>query len=319
MLKTAKLQQQPHELPVRKPGLTWKKVKQMKLLYLLLLLPVVHLFIFHYLPMYGVTIAFKKFRVADGILGSDWNNFAHFKRLFTDMFFTRVFKNTLRISIIKILFGFPAPILFALLMNEIGNKKFKKISQTISYLPHFLSWVIVAGFVYQLLSPEVGAVNYLLTQLGYEPIFFMTKKNLFIPILIFFDLWKGVGWGSIIYLAAISNVDPSLYESAEIDGANRFRRAIHITIPSIIPTITILFILALGGIIRAGFDDIFNLYNPMVMDVADVLETYTFRVGLYEAKYDYAAAVGLFQNVIAITLILITNSIVKKYNEYALW
>jgi putative aldouronate transport system permease protein len=235
------------------------------------------------------------------------------------MFFLQVFKNTLRISIVKIIFGFPAPIIFALLLNEIGGKRFKKVSQTISYLPHFLSWVIVSGFVYQLLSPEVGVVNYVLGKFGYEPIFFMTKKNLFIPILVFFDLWKGVGWDSIIYLAAISNVDPALYESAEIDGANRFKRAIHITIPSIIPTITILFILALGGIVRAGFDDIFNLYNPMVMDVADVLETCTFRIGLYEARYDYAAAVGLFQNIIAIILIMTTNLIVKKYNDYALW
>jgi putative aldouronate transport system permease protein len=182
-----------------------------------------------------------------------------------------------------------------------------------------MSWVVIAGFVYQLLSPEVGVINYLRTLLGKEPVYFMIKSSYFIPIYLVATFWAGVGWGSIVYLAAISAIDITMYESAVLDGANRFQKAIHITLPSIAPTITILFILSLRNILKASFDPIFNLYNPLIYDVADVIETYTFRKGLFEAKYDYAAAVGLFQNVVGLLLIFITNSIVKKINDYGIW
>lgn len=297
----------------------WNDAKKMRVLYLLLFLPFLHLFIFHYLPMYGVVIAFKNFRYSDGILGSSWNNFAHFKYLFKDIFFKRVFWNTLKISSLRICIGFPLPILFALLLNEITNVKFKRISQTISYLPHFMSWVVVAGFVYQILSPEIGIINYFIKLFGGESVYFMIKKSYFIPILLTASVWQSIGWSSIIYLASISSIDPSLYESAELDGAGRLQKAVHITLPSIAPTVTVLFILSLGGILRAGFDPIFNLYNNLVMEVADVIDTYTFREGLLNARYDYASAVGLFQNIVGLSLIIITNKIVKKINDYGIW
>lgn len=309
-----------NNLPIKKrEKVNWQKIKQMKVLYLLLLIPVVHVFVFMYLPMYGIVIAFKDYNYADGILGSPWNNLAHFKFIFNDIFFRRVFFNTLKISTLRILIGFPAPIIFALLLNEIGNMKFKRVAQTISYLPHFMSWIVVAGFVYQILSPEIGIINYVITFFGGEPIYFMIKKGYFIPILLISSIWQSVGWSSIIYLAAITGIDPSLYESAELDGAGRFRKALNITLPSIAPTVTVLFILGLGGILKAGFDPIFNLYNDMVKEVGDVIDTYTFREGLYNARYGYASAVGLFQNLIGLMLIIVTNKIVKRISDYGIW
>lgn len=292
---------------------------KMKVLYIMLLLPLLFIFIFDYLPMYGLVISFKSFKYSDGILGSKWNDFKHYHNLFSDVLFRRVFWNTLKISISRILICFPAPILFAILLNEITRTKFKRVVQTISYLPHFMSWVVISGFVYQILSPEVGVFNYMLKLLGKEPVYLMIKSQYFLAVLIIALLWASVGWNSIIYLASITSIDTSMYESADMDGANRFHKAIYITLPSITPTITVLFIMQLGGILKAGFDPVFNLYNPMVYDVADVIDTYTFRKGLLEAKYDYAAAVGLFQNVIGFVLIYITNTVVRKVNEYGLW
>ncbi|MBP1993410.1 ABC transporter permease [Paenibacillus eucommiae] len=297
----------------------WKKVKNMKVLYLMILIPITFLAVFNYSPMYGVLIAFKNFRYVDGILGSDWNNFAYFRQIYEDPIFRRAFWNTLRINIISIVCTFPLPIVFAMLLNEMRRVRYKKIVQTISYLPHFMSWVVIGGFVYQMLSPEIGFANAILSLVGVEPIYFMTKTSLFIPILLSATVWASVGWSSIIYLAAISAIDPGLYESAELDGANRLKKAIYITIPSIIPTITILFILGLAGILSAGFDPIFNLYNPMVMDVADVIDTYVFRKGLQESQFGYAAAVGLFQSVIGIILIYLANKTVKRFSDYGIW
>lgn len=297
----------------------WKKIKKMKMLYVFLLLPLVFLFFFSYLPIYGVLIAFKHYRFGEGILGSPWNNFAHFQSIYNDFFFHRAFWNTLRINAANILIIFPLPIIFALLLNELRANVFKRVVQSISYLPHFLSWVVIGGFVYHILSPQIGFLNYILSLFGVEPIYFMTISSLFIPIVIASGAWQTVGWSSIIYLAAISAVDPSLYESAEIDGANRFHKAVFITLPSIIPSITILFILGLSGILNGNFDQIFNLYNPLVMNVADVIDTYVYRKGLLESRFDYAAAVGLFQSVVGIIFIYSANKIIKKFTEYGIW
>lgn len=269
--------------------------------------------------MYGVIIAFKDFRYGDGIMGSPFNNFEHFKFLFRDILFQRAFFNTLRISFTRILITFPAPIVFALMLNELRSLKFKRFVQTVSYLPHFMSWVIVSGFVYLLLSPEVGVVNAIRSFFGAEPIFFMGKKPYFITILMSSLLWKGIGWSSIIYLAAMASINLELYESAELDGANRFHKAWHITLPGIAPIVTIQFILTLGNIMKGGFDPIFNLYNGLTMEVADVIETFSFRAGIVGAKYDYAAAIGLFQNVIGLALVLSVNWVVKRISEYAIW
>lgn len=297
----------------------WKQVKKMRLLYLMMLLPVVHLFIFHYIPIYGIVIAFKDFSPGRGILDSPWNKFEHFRFLFSDFLFLRALKNTIIISLLKLVVGFPAPIVFALLLNEVRRALFKRIAQSISYLPHFMSWVILASMVGEVLSPQRGIVNYLVSLFGGQPINFLADPQLFVPLLIVTDIWKEVGWGAIIYLAAMSSVNPDLYEAAEVDGANRFSRALHITIPSILPIITILFILNLGQILNVGFDQILNLYNPMVYEVADVIDTYVYRKGLEQFEFDYAAAVGLFKNVVGIALILGANAIVRRHSEHGIW
>jgi len=270
--------------------------------------------------MYGVIIAFKNFRIADGILGSNWNNFEHFRLLLFESYtFKRVFFNTLEISLLRLIVGFPAPIILALLLNEVINTRFKRIVQSITYLPHFISWVILAGIVHEILSPQRGIANYLITLFGGEPIHFLASKTWFVPVLVVTNIWKNVGWGSIIYLAALSSVDPSLYEAAEIDGAHRLQKAWHISIPAIASVIVILLILRLGRIMNAGFDQIFNLYNPLVYEVSDIIDTFVYRVGLIDARYDFSAAVGLFKNVIGVFLLLGTNAVVRRFSEYAVW
>lgn len=297
-----------------------KKMKQMKVLYLFLIIPAIFLVVFEYAPMYGIVIAFKNFRFSDGILGSSWNDFAHFKLLMKDVLFKRAFFNTIRISLARIAVTFPAPVLFALLLNELRGKRFKKIVQTISYLPHFLSWVIIATFVRQILSPEYGIVNLVITALGGEAQYFLGNKNAFLPILLVSSLWAGIGWGSIIYLAAISGVSQELYEASALDGANRLHQALYVTIPSIAPVIAIQFILSFRNVMKGGFDAIFNLYNGLTMETADVIETYTYRVGLAGGRYDYSTAIGLFQNLIGLAMVLIVNQVVKKISsDYAIW
>lgn len=298
----------------------WKKVRQMKVLYLFLAFPAIFLIVFEYAPMYGIVIAFKNFRFSDGIMGSVWNDFAHFKLLMRDVLFKRAFINTIRISLARIAVTFPAPILFALLLNELKGGRFKKAVQTISYLPHFLSWVIIAGFVRQILSPEYGIVNLIITRLGGEAKYFLGEKEAFLPILLISSLWAGIGWGSIIYLAAISGVDQELYEASALDGATRLHQALYVTLPSIAPVIAIQFILSFRNVMKGGFDAIFNLYNGLTMETADIIETYTYRVGLAGGRYDYSTAIGLFQNLIGLAMVLVVNRIIKRLSsDYAIW
>lgn len=297
----------------------WRKVVKMKEFYFMMLIPLTLLIMFDYFPMYGVLIAFKDFKINKGIIGSDWNNFEYFKKFFNDVYFWRYITNTFRIASLRITICFIAPIVFSLMLNEIRQIKFKKIVQTISYLPHFLSWVVIAGFVYQLLSPEYGLVNYIVVKLGGQAKFFMGDAKMFVPILIISFLWHGIGWGSIVYLAAIAGIDSAMYESAEIDGANRLHCVWYITLPSIMPMITILFILSLRGVLSAGFDPIFNLSNDLVLETADVIETYSFRQGLYNAKYGYAAAIGLFQNLVGLCFLFSSNFVVKRINNQGIF
>lgn len=286
----------------------------------IMLLPaVVFYIVFKYIPIYGVIIAFKDYRFNLGILGSPWVGFDNFIELFSVPSFREVLSNTIIISSYKLLTGFPAPIIFAILLNEMRLHRYKKVVQTISYLPHFLSWVILGGIFYQFLSPSDGPVNIVLKQLGLKPIFFLADVRWFRTILILTSIWKDFGWSSIIYLAALSRIDTELYEAAQIDGANRFQRIIHITLPGLTPVITIMLIFATGKLINDDFDQIFNLYNPAVYKVGDVLSTYTYRVGLVQMRYSFATAVGLFKNLISFILVLVTNSITKRINEYGLW
>jgi putative aldouronate transport system permease protein len=286
----------------------------------LLFIPaVLYYAIFHYLPMYGMLIAFKDYQFLTGIWNSPWVGFQHFNDLFALESFWQVFRNTIVLSLYKLIFGFPAPIILAILFNEIRLVLFKKVVQTLSYLPHFLSWVVVAGLFTQFLSPSIGPVNIALQLLGFDPIYFLGSITWFRFTLVATDIWKDIGWGTILYLAALTGINPELYEAAEVDGSNRFQNMLYITLPSLTPVITIMFIFAIGRIVNDDFDQIFNLYNSAVYEVGDVLSTYTYRRGLVELDYSFAAAVGLLKNVLAFVLIVITNSISKRINDYGLW
>jgi putative aldouronate transport system permease protein len=286
----------------------------------IMLLPVlIYYGIFQYGPMYGIIVAFKDFYPLRGIIGSPWAGLKHFEELFNSLFFISVLKNTLIISFYKLLFGFPAPILLALLLNEVKNFKFKKVVQSITYLPHFISWVVLAGLVIEMLSPARGPINIILQNFGLQPIYFIAEPAWFRGVLVGSGIWREVGWSSIIYLAAITNIDPEMYDVAELDGAGRFRKIWNITLPAIAPVVVIMFIFATGSIINDDFDQIYNLLNAKVMGVGDVLSTYTFREGLQRMNYSYASAVGVFKNVVAFTLVMITNTIARKTSDYAIW
>ena len=301
------------------PGSRLKLARRYALLYVFLLIPLGLLFVFHYIPMYGILIAFKNYRIGDGILRSPWNNFQHFKDFFATPYFARILSNTLIISVLRLAFGFPAPIILALLLNEVGSMSYKRVVQSISYLPHFMSWVVLASILIEVLSPQRGIVGVIFTALGRRPPNLLLNRTFFRPMLVLTGIWQGVGWGTIIYLAAISSIDPEMYEAAEIDGASRLQRTMAITIPSLIPVITIIFILNIGGIMNAGFDQIFNLYSPAVYEVADIIDTFVYRVGLQERRFDFATAVGLFKNVIGVALLLATNAVTKRFSEYGIW
>lgn len=291
-------------------------------LYILLLPGLLYYILFKYIPMFGLMIAFKDFMPfegIEGILSSGWVGFKHFERFFASSYSWEIIRNTFLISFYKILFGFPAPIVLALLINEVRATKFKKIVQTISYLPHFLSWVVVAGLVRTLLSGPGSLVNGIIEYFGGEEIFFLGDSRYFRSILVLSSIWQSVGWGTIIYLAAMSGINPQLYEAATIDGASWFQRIKHVTVPGIMPVITIMLILRVGGILNAGFQQIFLLYSPMVYDVSDVISTHVYRVGLKGMNYSYGTAIGLFKSVIALVFILGTNMFAKKLGQEGIW
>ncbi len=285
-------------------------------------LPVLAYFIiFKYIPMYGITIAFKDYKLVQGIMHSPWSDplFSTFIKMFKTDTFVRAVKNTLIISVLKLLFQFPMPIILALALNEIRNLRYKKVVQTISYLPHFLSWVIIAGLFKQLLSPTTGFVNTIVEFFGGESIFFMASNEWFRTTLVFSNIWQTVGWGSILYLAALAGISPHLYEAAECDGASRMQKIWHITLPGILPTIVVLFILRIGYLLDGGFDQVFNFYNEAVYKTGDIIDTYVYRIGLGRMKYSNGAASGLFKNVIGFILVIITNSAGKRLSGNGLW
>ncbi len=287
----------------------------------LMFIPVVlYFFVFKYIPMGGIIMAFKDYKVSLGIFGSEWNGFENFTKVFATNTFLRSVKNTLEISLLRIVIGFPVPIILALLLNEVNSEKFKKSVQTITYLPHFISWVVLAGLFEQLLSPSNGAVNSILNTLfGMEPIYFLGDNDYFRGTLIVTAIWKGAGWSSILYLAAITGIDPSLYEAARCDGATKLQCTRFITLPCIAATITVMLILEIGGILDAGFDQVFNLYNTAVYETGDIIDTYVYRYGVGEMQYARSTAVGLFKNGIGFILVVGTNMITKKINGNGIW
>jgi len=287
---------------------------------LLLIMPVVlYYIVFHYIPMYGVVIAFKDFSAMKGIMGSPWVGFEHFELFFDSYYFERLLKNTLLLSLSTLFWGFPVPILFALLLNELREGLFKKSVQTLSYLPHFISVVVIVGMIANFTSLQNGVVNHLLVWLGFQPINFLSEPGWFRTIFVSSSIWQGFGWGSIIYLAAISGIDQQQYEAADIDGAGRWRKMWHITLPALTPTIVILLILNAGSLMEVGYEKIILLYNPTTYETADVISTFVYRQGIEQANYSYSAAIGLFNNIINMILLISVNRLSKKLTETSLW
>ncbi|REK74297.1 ABC transporter permease [Paenibacillus paeoniae] len=279
------------------------------------------IFVFSYIPMYGVMMAFQDYSLFKGFLQSPWVGFKHFEMFFNAPEFWTVIRNTLVISILKLCIGFPAPILLALMLNEIGRRFFKRLVQTISYLPHFLSWVIVSGFVTSILSTDNGSLNLLLQKLSLidDPINFLSEPSYFWSILVATNVWKEIGFSSIVYLAAIAGINPHLYEAASIDGASRIRQIVSITIPSIMPVVIVFSILAIGNFLNAGFEDILLLAgNPVLRDVSDVLDTYVYRIGIQNSRFSYATAAGLFKAVISVAMLAGANYLARRSGN-SLW
>jgi putative aldouronate transport system permease protein len=297
----------------------WREILRYKELYLLSIPGLVFLITFRYIPMYGALIAFKDYNLYAGFFDSPWVGFRFFRELFVYSDFPRVFRNTILISFYKLFFRVPAPIILALLLNEVRNSLFKRSVQTITYIPHFISWVIISGFFMDILSPNAGIVNEVLGVFGIEPIFFMGDKNWFRSVLVITDIWKDAGFGAIIYLAAISGIDPQLYEAAIIDGASRWKQTVYITLPGIASTIIVILILRMGHILEVGHEQVLMMYNPAVYEVGDVITTYIYRVGLGRMEFSLTAAAGLFRSLIACVLIIITNNLAKRMQQASVW
>ena len=295
-----------------------KDFKKNHLIYLMGLPVLAYYLIFHYGPMYGVIIAFKNFSPGRGILGSSWVGFRWFQDFFNSYYFGRLLRNTLLINILNLIFSFPAPIILALLLNELRSQKFKKTVQTISYMPHFISLVVICGMIHDFTARD-GVINDIIAWFGGEPDTMLLRPELFRPIYIISGIWQGIGWGSIIYLAALSGIDPELYQASLIDGANRWDQVWHITLPGIMPTIVILLILRIGSMMSVGHEKIILLYNASTYETADVISSFVYRKGLLEANYSYSAAVGLFNSVINFILIITANWISRNVNETSLW
>lgn len=300
-------------------SVAWKKIWRHKLLYLFVLPTLVYYVIFAYYPMYGVTLAFKQYMFNKGIIGSPWVGFANFNVLFQDPLFWQALVNTIAISLGRLVFEFPVAIILALLINELGKKTLKKVYQTILTFPHFLSWVVMSGIFIQILG-DTGILNGILVNLGLAKVDPLVTPSLFRPLLFITDNLKEMGWGTIIYLAAIAGVSPELYESAYVDGAGRFRQMWHVTLPSIRGTIIILLILAVGGLLAGGFDQIFNMYSGAVQPVSDILGTYIYRITFQNGGgFDVPTAAGLFISGVGAILLVITNYVAKLFGQEGLY
>ncbi|MCY4373142.1 MAG: ABC transporter permease subunit [Spirochaetaceae bacterium] len=315
----------PTEIPVQGAGTqsVWqrqaRKIRASKYLLLLVLPGFVWYVIFQYIPMYGVTIAFKELSLRLGVLGSPWIGFDQFERFFRYPHFWRLIRNTFLLNFYTMLFGFPAPIIFALALNELVNRTYKRTVQTVSFLPHFIAMPAVVGMLVLALSPSTGFVNAILAAFGVEPIYFMIKPRWFRPIYVISDIWQNVGWGAILYLAQLSRVDPELYEAATVDGASRLRKMWHISLPALTPVISILLILRIGGLLSVGGEKVLLMYNDLTIETADVIWTYVYRRGLLRQDFSYGTAVGLFHAVISLVLVVLANTAAKRFSEYRLW
>ncbi|MFC4776568.1 ABC transporter permease [Paenibacillus sp. GCM10023252] len=293
----------------------WREVKRDRLLYALALPMIVFFILFKYYPMWGVLIAFQDFSPYLGFSKSPWVGLDHFQRFFSHSDFPMLFRNTLMISLLNLLFFFPLPIIISLMLNELRSVAYKRFVQTMIYLPHFLSWVIIAGITYLLLSQSEGIVNKLIAAAGGTKIDFLTNPDTFWLLLTVQSIWKEAGWGTIIFLAAMASIDPQMYEAARIDGASRLRQAWHVTLPAIRSIILILLILQIGNILDVGFEQVYLMMNGAVSQVADVFDTYVYRTGIQNAEFSYSTAIGLFKSVVGVILVLGANKLAKKFGE----
>jgi putative aldouronate transport system permease protein len=292
-----------------------RKIKMDRWLYIMLLPGVIYFLLFKYGPMWGIIIAFQDYSPFQGMTGSKWVGMKHFIRLFSDPTFFALLRNTLLLSLMNIVFVFPMPIVVALLLNELRTEKFKKVIQTLIYIPHFMSWVIIIGMFFVIFEMQDGVFQKIIASMGMQKFTFMMNPDLFRPTYIIQAIWRDTGWGTIIYLAALAGVDPQLYEASRIDGAGRMRQLWHITLPCIRSTIVILLILRIGDILELGFDHVFLLLNPLNRDVAEIFDTYVYTVGIVQGSFSYSTAVGLFKSFIGLVLVLIANELSKKFGE----
>ena len=288
------------------------------LIYLMLVPVIVYLLVFCYAPMYGIVIAFKDFKPRLGIMGSDWVGLKYFKEFVGSVFFGRTLKNTLMLSGLNLLFGFCAPIVFAILLNEVRNLRFKKVVQTVTYLPHFITTVIIASLILIFTDSDGFITQIANSIIGHEGSL-IGDKHMFRPIYVISDIWQSFGWGSIVYLAAIMGINPELYEAARIDGANKFKQIIHVTLPGMLPIIVIMFIMAVGGLMNVGWEKAFLLQSPVTYDTSDIISTFVYRKGFEDMNYSYSAAVGLFNSVINLILLAGANFMSRKVNGNSLW
>lgn len=288
-------------------------------LYVLCLPVIIYVFIFEYVPMYGVQIAFKNFQALSGIWGSKWVGLYWFQKFFTSPQFFDILRNTITLSIYELFAGFPIPIIIALLLNQTASLKYKKLVQTTIYAPHFISVVVLCGMLNLFLSPSTGLINYIIEALGGEKIFFLGTSKLFKHIYVWSGIWQNTGWSTIIYIAALSSINPEHYEAARIDGASKLQTILYVDIPGILPTIVTLFILRTGSFMSVGFQKAYLLQNPMNMNNAEIISTYVYKVGLLQSQFSYSSAIGLFNTVINVILIITVNQISRKINETSLW
>ena len=295
-----------------------RNIRQHPWLYVMILPAIAYFIIFHYLPMYGIVIAFQDYHPIRGIAKSSWVGLKHFTSFLNGPFFFRLLRNTLSINIGLLLVGFPLPIIFALMLNECRSGPFKKVVQTITYMPHFVSSVVVCGLMVIFCRSD-GVLTFILSKFGLPQSNLLTYKEYFQPLYIAMNVWQELGWDSIIYFAALAGVDGSLYEAAYVDGAGRWRQMWHITIPSILPTIVILLVMRVGNLLSLGWDRIFLLYNPMVMETADVISTYVYRTGMVQMQYSFAAAVGLMNSLVNVVLLIGANALSRKFTDSSLW
>lgn len=292
-------------------------LKKEKLLYMMAVPGVLFFIVFHYVPLYGILIAFKKYNLYQGFGGSEWIGLGNFTKLFAMSGFTRALRNTVLISFYQLVFAFPAPIILAIMLNELRSMLYKKFVQTVIYLPHFVSWVVIAGIFYAFFSPSTGVIKSVALWFGHEGavINFLSSKEYFRSLLVVSNIWKEAGFGTVLYLATVASIDPQLYEAAKVDGARKWRQIWHITLPGLRTTIVILLIFRVGHILNAGLDQVYALYNPQVYEVSEILDTFIYKLAFEEAKYDLSTATGLFKSIIGLVLVLITNYIAKKIDR----